>query len=163
MLKKILGATALVAMLAIAATSHAEKKLKGGIVRVPTGDNELAAAVKRARETLDVYWKAADSKNAAIKKLSIKVRIADKNGVEHVWTSFVIRKNDGFAGLIANNPALVKSVKLGQLYKFKKSDISDWMYMKGGKIYGGFTIRALVGRMPKAQGDKFKAALAYEP
>jgi uncharacterized protein YegJ (DUF2314 family) len=42
---------------------------------------------------------------------------------------------------------------------FKEADISDWMFMRNGKIVGGETIRPLLKSLPKANADALRAKL----
>jgi len=34
----------------------------------------------------------------------------------------------------------VGNVKIGQKWTIKQSEISDWMFMRDGKIYGNYTM-----------------------
>ena len=43
--------------------------------------------------------------------------------------------------------------------KIKKEDISDWMYTRGDKIYGGYTIDPLLVTYPKEEADELRAKL----
>ena len=43
--------------------------------------------------------------------------------------------------------------------KIKKEDISDWMYPRGDKIYGGYTIDPLLVTYPKEEADELRAKL----
>ena len=42
---------------------------------------------------------------------------------------------------------------------FKEADISDWMFMRNGKIVGGETIRPLLKSLPKANADALREKL----
>ena len=155
---------AFVALLSIATVSPITPALalEDHVVMVPSDDKAMAKAISRARETIDVYWAAANDPKGR-KGFAVKVKISDKNGSEHFWLRAVKRTNTGFEGIIANTPVMVKKVKEGQLYAFKKPEISDWMFFENGKIIGGFTIRVMADRMPKDQAAQIKAALAYRP
>ena len=45
------------------------------------------------------------------------------------------------------------------MVEFKEADISDWMFMRNGKIVGGETIRPLLKAMPKADADALRARM----
>jgi uncharacterized protein YegJ (DUF2314 family) len=51
-------------------------------------------------------------------------------------------------------------VKIGQKWTIKKAEISDWMYMRGGKMYGNYTLRPLLKTIPQAEAAKLRALLA---
>ena len=60
-----------------------------------------------------------------------------------------------FIGVISNDPGIVTNVEYGQEWKIKKEDISDWMYTRGDKIYGGYNcISLLVDRRKKKDGER---------
>ena len=54
---------------------------------------------------------------------------------------------------------IVTNVEYGQEWKIKKEDISDWMYTRGDKIYGGYTIVPLLVTYPKEEADELRAKL----
>jgi uncharacterized protein YegJ (DUF2314 family) len=54
----------------------------------------------------------------------------------------------------------VRNVKMGQKWTIKKAEISDWMFMRGGKMYGNYTMRPLLKAMPEDQAAKYRAMLA---
>ncbi len=51
------------------------------------------------------------------------------------------------------------NVEAGERYSFKEADISDWMFMRNGKIVGNETMRPLLKRMPKAEAARYRAML----
>ncbi|MDZ9931073.1 DUF2314 domain-containing protein, partial [Escherichia coli] len=67
--------------------------------------------------------------------------------------------NGMFIGVISNDPGIVTNVEYGQEWKIKKEDISDWMYTRGDKIYGGYTIDPLLVTYPKEEADELRAKL----
>ena len=68
--------------------------------------------------------------------------------------------NNKFTGTINNEPGMVSNVKMGQQYTLGKTEISDWMFMRDGKMYGNYTLRPLLATMPEAEADKFRAIFA---
>jgi uncharacterized protein YegJ (DUF2314 family) len=90
------------------------------------------------------------------------VPIKDKNGTEHFWLVDVSYKEGLFTGKIGNDPGIVKNVKFGQVWNAKKEDISDWMYIRGEKIHGGFTIDPLLPSFPKEEADALQAKLVRD-
>jgi len=136
---------------------------RNDVTAVQDNDREMNAAIARARQTLDHYWKAVNSKDPKITQPTIKVLITDKHGSEHIWLVQVRPHGKGYIGLISNKPVVVKKVSLGQPYQFTKAEVTDWMYRKNGKIYGAYTLRVLVKRMPKEQAAYYRRILAYQP
>ncbi len=57
-----------------------------------------------------------------------------------------ISSRDGgkLSGTINNEPEIVGNVSNGERYQFTDADISDWLYMRNGKMVGNETMRPLL-------------------
>jgi hypothetical protein len=62
----------------------------------------------------------------------------------------------GFAGVLANDPSVIKSVSAGKVYAFKREQISDWGYQQDGKQFGSFTVCAMFKTMPADDVARYK-------
>ena len=131
----------------------------GATVMVPTNDPEMAAAIAKARSHLPEFWKALAQPGAGEEHFALKVAIKDGTDVEHFWLGDVTRNGDKFTGTINNEPEIVGNVKNGQRYEFGDAEISDWMFMRNGKIVGNETMRPLLKRMPAATAEQYRAML----
>jgi len=77
----------------------------------------------------------------------------------HIWMADVKKTADGrYSGRFANAPRDLPGKKAGEVALFTEADISDWMFMRNGKIVGGETIRPLLKSLPKADADALRAA-----
>lgn len=133
-------------------------------VKITTGDKEVDEAISKARESLDHFWSVYDSPKEGEANFSLKVKVQDSNGnVEHLWAIDLKKDNGKIFGTIDNDPKQVKTLTRGQKIEIADKDIVDWMYRKNGKIYGGYTIRVLVNRIPKADADAIKSQLSDKP
>lgn len=90
---------------------------------------------------------------------SVKVPITDTNGTEHFWLTDVTFADGSFTGLIGNDPGIVENVAFGQSRTVAKDGISDWMFTRGDKIHGGFTIDPLLPSYPKEEAEKLRSQL----
>jgi uncharacterized protein YegJ (DUF2314 family) len=131
------------------------------IVDVPSSSAEMAAAIARARATLAVFWASWEAPKPSETGHSLKVRFATpRNDGEHIWIAEVKRLGDGrYTGRFANTPRDLPGKKAGDLVEFKEADISDWMFMRNGKIVGGETVKLLLRAMPKADADALRARM----
>ena len=118
---------------------------------------EMAAATATAKSKLDEFLKVLGSGEAD--SFSVKAPIRDGEATEHFWIVDVSYKDGVFSGKIGNEPGIVTNVKDGQKWEIKKDEISDWMYTKGDKIHGGFTIEPLLKSYPKEQADELRSKL----
>lgn len=122
-----------------------------------TGDYDekaMDAAIARARSETDVFLKVLESGKAD--SFSVKAPITDKHGTEHFWITDITFKDGVFHGKIGDEPGIVKNVKFGQDWTIKREDISDWMYVRGERIHGGYTIDPLLPTMPRSEAKELE-------
>lgn len=119
---------------------------------------EMDAAIARAQSEVDSFLAEMSQGNGT--SFGVKAPIEDQGKTEHFWLTDIVYKDGEFEGLIGNEPGIVGNVKMGQKWKIKKSDISDWMFMRKGKIHGNYTMRPLLKTMPKKEAEQYKALLA---
>jgi uncharacterized protein YegJ (DUF2314 family) len=117
----------------------------------------MDAAIARARSEIESFKKELTKDDAD--SYSVKAPISDRGQTEHFWLSGVVFKEGIFLGVIANQPGVVRNVKMGQKWQIKQSEISDWMYTRGEKIHGGYTIDPLLVTMGKDQARAMRARL----
>ncbi|MEM8944237.1 MAG: DUF2314 domain-containing protein [Planctomycetota bacterium] len=119
---------------------------------------EMAAATSRAIDEVDLF--IADLKSGRSENYAVKVPIDDSGETEHFWLVDVVFSNNKFTGKIDNEPGIVTNVRMGQKLSVGKTEISDWMYIQGGKMFGNYTMRPLLPSMPKDEADRFRAMFA---
>ena len=127
------------------------------LVREGYDEAQMEAAIARARREVDEFVKVLAARDAD--SFSVKAPIKDGNGTEHFWITDVRYEKGEFVGKIGNDPGIVENVKIGQEWRIKKDEISDWMYVRGEKIHGGYTIDVLLPTMEKGEGDALRRRL----
>ncbi|MBL8482895.1 MAG: DUF2314 domain-containing protein [Rhodocyclaceae bacterium] len=136
--------------------ASAQERDENEIVFVGTTDPNMVAAIKHARTTLVDFLKLAANPPAGTDGYKLKVMVIDGARTEHFWVTPFMVLPDGFAGVLANDPKVVRNVKAGQLVRFDESLISDWGYTKDGRQVGSFTVCALFKKMPAEQADYYR-------
>ncbi len=134
-------------------SSKPETLVEGGY-----DEAEMAAAIQRALSEVDLF--IADLKSGRSENYAVKAPIVDGDETEHFWLVDVTFADDKFTGTIDNEPGMVSNVKIGQKYTLGKTEISDWLYMRDGKMYGNYTMRPLLATMPKEQAEQFRSIFA---
>ena len=131
------------------------------IIDVRTADAEMNAAIAHARETLPTFWASYEAPKPSETGHSLKVRFPTGGSRgEHIWMADVKKlPNGGYSARFANQPRDLPGKRVGDLVEFKQADISDWMFMRNGKIVGGETIKPLLKSMPKAEADALRARM----
>jgi uncharacterized protein YegJ (DUF2314 family) len=150
----------LVAIFTGSMTGCSRSNPAGKSIEISENDAEMKAAVQTAREKLPTFWKEFDKPEKGDSDFALKVKIEDEHGAEHFWVSSLRRQNDKLFGTINNDPETVKSVKLGQEVEVPEANISDWMFMRDGKMFGNYTLRVLFKQMPDDEVKKYEAIMA---
>jgi len=124
-------------------------------VKVSANDAEMNAAIEKARASLSTFWASYKAHNPSEEGHSLKVRFAlPDNYAEHIWMVEVKKLADNtYSGRFANIPERLPGKQIGDVAEFREADISDWMFLRNGKIVGGETIRVVLKRMPKEDAD----------
>jgi uncharacterized protein YegJ (DUF2314 family) len=136
--------------------AHAET-----VIDVPNGDPEMAVAIGKARASLPAFWASYDNPKSSEGGHSLKVRFPyGSNSHEHIWMAEVKKLADGrYSGRFANALVHLPGRRIGDLVEFTEADISDWMFMRNGKIAGGATIWPVLKSMPKAEAAALRARM----
>ena len=131
------------------------------VIDLSSGNAEMNAAIAKARATLPTFWASYDAPKPSETGHSLKARFPNpRNNGEHIWIAEVKKTADGrYSGRFANAPRDLPGKRAGDVAEFKEADISDWMFMRNGKIVGGETIRPLLKSMPKADADALRARM----
>jgi len=132
----------------------AERKGEPDMVYVPNEDERMNWAIEKARLTLWHFEESLKSPQEHQSYFSVKVRIMDGEIGEHIWLTEPHFDEEGnLFGTVGNDPVDVKTVKLDQKIGIDRDFISDWMIIEGGRLVGGYTLRAIRDGIP----DKDKA------
>lgn len=151
--------------LALLATACRSDAPRGGdlhedkVAMVKDGDAEMTAAITRARARLPEFWRELEASSAG-EVFSVKVPVRDAAGTEFFWLADLTRANGRVSGRLDNRPNIVTTVKEGQRLEVAESEVVDWLYLRGGKMYGNFTVRPLLPQLPPDQAAQIRAMLA---
>ena len=147
----------LLSVISLLAFSSCSKKDK--VIGVKDNDAEMNAAIAKARETLPLFWRAFEKQERGETDFALKVRITDKRGTEHFWATDIEHRDGKIKGIINNEPNIVAKVKMGDVIEIPEPDITDWLYMREGKMVGNFTLKPLFKEMPKKEVDFYKSIM----
>ncbi|MDY3563572.1 DUF2314 domain-containing protein [Gemmata sp. JC673] len=109
-------------------------------------DPEMATAVSVAQRAFDQYREALERAARAVEDCGVKVffpsRHAPTTG-EHMWVNEVTFGPDGMTGTLCNDPGWLRGLACGDRVPFTIDRVSDWFYVSGGVLHGGFTLKVL--------------------
>jgi uncharacterized protein YegJ (DUF2314 family) len=126
-----------------------ENKTPGppGYASVADNDRAMEHAVRNARRSLGFFIAALRKNKPGDTGFEVKKAFIDGNNVEHLWIGYLTFDGKNFHGKVNNRPHDVHNVKLGQSVTVAPGEMSDWMFVKNGKLVGGYTTRVLYARL----------------
>lgn len=151
-----------VLMFAIAGCSEHQPS-NTDVVPVKESDTEMQQAIEKARSSSAGFVRAFHEKKPGTKNFCVKKPYAtpDRNA-EHMWIEVAEESNGQIKGIVANEAESTREVTIGQEVTINIEEISDWMYVDGNKLIGGYTIRYFLDRMSAKQREAFLKQAGYE-
>jgi uncharacterized protein YegJ (DUF2314 family) len=127
------------------------------VVRLPSDDAAMKAAIDRAREGLPQFWERLANPAADERGFAVKLAISDEDVTEYFWLVDLKRDGKEISGAIGNAPAMIGIVRLGERVRFTEEEIADWTYVRGDKMVGNETMRPLLRKMSRSQAEQFRS------
>ena len=81
--------------------------------------------------------------------------------MEHIWLADLNFSGPKPRGVIANEPRM-DSLRFMEEVTFDPSDVTDWMYVEGGRLVGGYTTRLIRDRMSPEERKEFDASAPFK-
>ena len=138
-------------------------------VQMEQSDSELLRIAEDARRTLPVFFQHLTRAGAGENNFCIKHPFKADNGagfvMEQVWLTGIYFKNGEYYGILAGAPMLISGMEKGDTRTFDIEAITDWMYVRNGKITGGRSIKYLLENIPenRRSDEQRKILQMFEP
>jgi uncharacterized protein YegJ (DUF2314 family) len=136
---------------------------RSSVASTSTGvaDAEFDAAIKQARDSLDMFTTKISTPRASRTFVALKVRFYPPDQLpQEIWIDEVTYRDGVFRGTMGDDiPAL--KLEMGEKITIDEDDIIDWMVVEDGKLIGGYTIRLAVQRMLPEEREQFLETLDY--
>lgn len=133
----------------------ADKAKHDHVIQVAQGDPDMEDAFRKAKTSMPDFLKIARAPPPSVDGIAVKVPISDGGANEFFWISQLVEKDGRFQGRIANKPRSVHTVRQGQTITFQESEIVDWTYRQNNRMFGNFTMCAILKNEPE-QADKLR-------
>lgn len=130
------------------------------VTMVDDDDPVMNEAILKGRETVGQFIDVLKAPTPAQSSFAVKKQFVDGENSEFMWVGDVSFDGTKFQGTLQNEPLSLKNVQLGQAVEIPREEVADWMYVEGGKLQGGYTIRAL---KQKLKGEELKIFLQQIP
>ena len=134
-------------------------------------DPEMRRAYESARSTFRYFWReVAWERRRIIPALDlacVKAPFSDGDDVrrasgapdaEHMWLSEVDFDGRQVSGVLLNVPNWLKTVNAGDPVRVPLGEISDWMYVISGEVFGAYTVNLMRSRMGQREREAHDAA-----
>jgi uncharacterized protein YegJ (DUF2314 family) len=152
-----IGGTLMMGGPGLASPTMTETARRGEAVLTPRGNPAMRQAFARARSELDGFLKSARNPGSDEQGFAVKIPVRQGGHTEYFWITPFRENRNRFEGTVSNRPTYVRNVKHGQTVVFNRSDIVDWMYLKGSAMYGNYTTCALMAGRPAAEAAEFRS------
>jgi uncharacterized protein YegJ (DUF2314 family) len=149
----------ILALVLIAGCTHRHANVKAadnaGYIHVDEHDPAMDKAIADAKATVADFVRAFHAKKAGISHFAVKkpFRTPD-GGEEHMWIEVATERDGVLTGTVSNDAEETKEVTAGQSVTLRLSEISDWQYLVGKRLTGGYTTRYLCSKMTPDERTK---------
>jgi len=130
--------------------------------QVPNEHAAMQEAVTKARKTVGQFIGALQHPSPGESDFEVKKPFLEKGNVEHIWLSDVTFVGGRLQGKVDNEPVKIRGLKPGQVVSVNPDEISDWVYIKNGKLVGGYTIRAHYNDLTPPEKQEFNRSADFQ-
>lgn len=113
------------------------------LVTVADEDPEMTAAIAQAQQSwprfVELFRAGGD---VAIVKWAAR----EGDAVEHLWVTVTAIEQDQVTGIVENEPHAFRTIRLKQKVRFPRTEVSDWLWRRGERTEGGFTLEVVERR-----------------
>ena len=130
---------------------------------VADDDAAMNAAIAKAKATSADFVAAFHAQKAGTHEFSVKKPYPTPSGSqEHMWIAVTDENNGVLKGIVANEAEETRAVTNGQPVTLNISEISDWKYIDGRKLVGGYTIRYFLERASAKEREEIMKNGGFE-
>lgn len=149
---------------AAAPAASAAKAKEEEVVEINDRDPAMQAAFKKARASLDEFFKVVSAGDPTNDAPSLRIKVEDGGTTEYVWVHPFERDGKDFKGKANNIPSKLKKLAIGGPLRFKRDDIVDWTYfdVKARVMHGNFTTCAQLAKAPANEVAQLKKAYGLD-
>lgn len=130
------------------------------VVGVEAEDPAMSTAIQSARATFDGFVEQLPRLLEAGAYFSVKVPIQVGSDREHIWLDSPVVQGGQVRGQLGNEP-LAGPYRLGDVVSVRVEEISDWMAVFEGELYGGYSLLLLRSRMSDAEQHEFDQSVGF--
>lgn len=134
-------------------------------------DPDMQEAYRSARATFRYFWREVSWEHRriipALDLACVKAPFSDaerpgarpnSTKVEQMWVSDVTFDGKYISGTLINSPNELRTYQEGDAVRLKLDQITDWMYVIGGEVYGAYTVNQMRSAMSRQERKEHDSA-----
>lgn len=137
------------------ASPMAPRPIQDNVIAYSTADQTMQAAKQTGKSTLPRFRELIAAGTPGT--YTVKFPLTQNGETEHIWLQMDSYRDGKFMGRLANTPVNGNKYRIGDRMTVAEADVEDWMIRTANAIHGGYTARAALKDMPKADADKYRA------
>jgi uncharacterized protein YegJ (DUF2314 family) len=124
-------------------------------IEIEQSDKEIERIADNARRALPIFFRNLTRPENGANNFYVKYPLSSDDGgvepkvLEQVWLGGIRFKDNTYYGTLANTTSSPDGKNKEVIIDTDK--ITDWMYVQGGKIMGGQSIKYLLEKIPEDQ------------
>jgi len=123
------------------------------ISEVEYDNPEILRIAREARSGFPQFFRHLTRPNADESNFCIKypfTEVYDNDIItEQIWLTGIRFRNGRYYGTPVNTPLHISGMRKGRAVNFSTDGITDWMFVRNGKIIGGQSIKYLLEQIPE--------------
>jgi uncharacterized protein YegJ (DUF2314 family) len=140
-----------------------DEKNEDNLYSTSGDDEEMNAAIQEAIRNYPLFEQAMQQPDSSLTDFAVKMKFAyGDDNIEHMWVSDLHLISGQFFGVLNNDPVNIEKIKAGDTLRVIRDKISDWMYVKNGKLQGGYTLKVIYKNMNEKEKKEFRESLPFE-
>jgi uncharacterized protein YegJ (DUF2314 family) len=157
------AALALAVIVALGPSLSACERAENTFIPTKADDPALIKAESDAKASADLFWMTWNERRPGDTQFLVKPGMRTRSGEqEYIWVELLSREGSRVTGRLANQPNGFDG-ELGDEVDFEVSQIVDWSFKRDGKLFGMYSTRVLMDRMPPEDAAQARAVLSPNP
>ncbi len=127
---------------------------------------DLASAAAKARARLPYFWEHFLAPQVDEFDFALKAAIPRRDGqpgAEEVWLDNLAKAPDKIIGELSIAPRYLGPLEKGAIVEFQESQVVDWAFWRGDRLFGHYTTRVLLPRLDQLQQDFMRPLFEASP
>lgn len=113
------------------------------VILVEKDDSRMQAATDEARSRWGEFVSAFEQRGENEEGFTVKAKFENDEHAEFMWVIVTGIENEVIYGRLGNEPANLPDLNQGMNVKVRVAELCDWLYVREGQAFGGFTIKLL--------------------